>query len=179
MSPHPDILILGTSEASMLLCKPEGCAIDAVISIHGQREFSVEAPHARHRLVLQFDDWELPEADDPLREARIGLRRREAAEYGLSLIPPAREHALAIIDFAGAIRDYARTLLCQCHGGVSRSTAAALICLAVWRGKGAERECLREILAIRACAQPQRDLVRFADPCLNREGALIDALDQH
>jgi predicted protein tyrosine phosphatase len=45
-------------------------------------------------------------------------------------MPPTLEHARLIIDFAKSISEIEGGLLCHCLGDVSRSPAAALICLA-------------------------------------------------
>ena len=39
---HPPVLVLGYSEAEMLMRKPGAAAIQAIIAIHGQREYPVE-----------------------------------------------------------------------------------------------------------------------------------------
>lgn len=85
---HPKVLILGYSEAAMLLRKPGTVDVRAIIAIHGQREFPVETDSVTHSLVLRFDDSEAPSQSDPIHAARIRGRRREAAEFGLRLSPP-------------------------------------------------------------------------------------------
>jgi predicted protein tyrosine phosphatase len=66
-------------------------------------------------------------------------------------------------------------ILCHCGGGMSRAPAAALICLAAWRGPGSEADCVTEILKLRRGAAPHRGLVRFADEVLGRRGRLVHA----
>lgn len=175
---HPLVLILGYSEAAMLLRKPGTVDVRAIIAIHGQREYPVETEGVAHSLVLRFDDSEAPRQTDPIHAARIRVRKREAADYGLDLSPPTMEHARKIIDFAGSISDLDGVLLCQCLGGVSRSSAAALLCLAAWTGAGCEQSCIAKVLAVRSCAFPHRDLVAFGDEILARNGKLVAALRQ-
>jgi predicted protein tyrosine phosphatase len=177
MGECPSVLILGYSEAAMFLRQPEAHQVRAIISIHGNREFPVETSQASHALVLQFDDSESPNEDDLEQRARFSIRRREAAAIGLSLNPPREEHARSIIEFARQIRDLKGTLLCHCLAGISRSSAAALLCLAEWTGPGHERACVEHVLAIRPAAQPHRGLARFGDNILNRGGRLLSALD--
>lgn len=171
------VYILGYSEASMLLKQPEAGAITSVITIRGQREFAVEAPHIKHRLALEFDDTEAPSETDPLHASRIRLRQRQAESIGLRPTPPTREHARAIINFAESIREKKGALLCQCFGGISRSPAAALLCLSVWAGPGSEGACVEQVLSVRPAALPHADLVAFGDALLDRGGRLVEALE--
>lgn len=96
---------------------------------------------------------------------------------GLNFSPPTEAHARAIIEFARKIQPVDGILLRQCLAGISRSSAAALLCLTEWTGPGHECDCVEHVLAIRPAAQPHRDLVRFGDRILNRNGRLLAALD--
>lgn len=177
MDDYPSVLILGYSEAAMYLRQPEAERVHAIISIHGQREYPVETGRAAHALVLQFDDSEALDAGDLEQRARLGIRRREAEAVGLTHNPPTDEHARQIIEFARRLSAIDGVILFQCLAGISRSPAAALLCLAEWTGSGHERECVEHILKIRPAAQPHRDLIRFGDRILNRNGQLLLALD--
>lgn len=55
---HPRLVILGGSEAAMFLRGTPPPKVDALISIHGAREFGIEAD-VPHRLDLVFDDAEV------------------------------------------------------------------------------------------------------------------------
>jgi predicted protein tyrosine phosphatase len=160
----------------MLLRNPGHPRIDALIAIKGQREFAIDAPEIERSLILDFDDCEAPSLTDPIHASRMRLRQREAAEIGLQLSPPTMEHARQIIEFAESIRGMDGTLLCHCLGGVSRSPAAAILCLSTWTGKGNEAYCVDYLLSIRHFAQPHEDLIAFGDALLDRRGALIDAV---
>lgn len=174
---HPSVLILGYSEAAMFLKQPEAADVLAIISIYGHREYPIEPEFPCERLMLQFDDAEVECEDDPLRASQLRIRRRDAAEIGLIQNPPTRSHAREIIEFARQIETQGGTLVCQCLGGISRSSAAALLCLASWKGMGAESDCVQEVLRIRPPAQPHRGLVCFGDEILSRSGRLVAALD--
>ena len=175
---HPPMFVFGYSEAAMFLRKTDRVRISAIIAIHGQREYPVNTEGVAHSLVLQFDDTEAPSETDPIHASRIRLRRREAAEYGLNLRPPAIEDAESIIEFARGINQMDGALLCHCQGGVSRSPAAALLCLATWMGSGHENYSVEHLLTVRPCAVPHPDLVKFGDKLLGREGRLVDALER-
>jgi predicted protein tyrosine phosphatase len=173
---HPSILALSYSEAAMMLRNPGHPRIDALLAIKGQREYAIEAPEIQRRLILEFDDCEAPSPTDPIHASQIRLRQKEAAEIGLRICPPTIEHARQIIEFAESIRQIDGTLLCHCLGGVSRSPAAALLCLAAWTGSGHEQYCVNYVRAIRKCAQPHEGLVSFGDDLLHRNGQLNCAL---
>ena len=172
---NPSLVVLGYSEAAMFLRRAPEPGLVGVISIHGRREFGVEA-EAPRRLDLLFDDVDVPEAGDPDGLYRAMSRRRWAEQNGLVEVPPSAADAAAIVAFAEALRGTEGTLLCHCGGGMSRAPAAALICLAVWAGKGQEVECVEAVSRLRQGAVPHRGLIRFADDLLGRSGGLVDAL---
>lgn len=135
----PKLAILGYSEAGMFLRATPRPNVSAILSIHGAREFGVEADVA-HRLDPTFDDVEVPAADDLAAMQRAVSRRRWAKENGLTEVAPGRGDAAAIIQFAREVRAAHGIVLCHCGGGLSRAPAAALICLSAWRGPGTEAE---------------------------------------
>jgi predicted protein tyrosine phosphatase len=92
------------------------------------------------------------------------------------MVAPNMDDARAIIEFAHATRHVDGTVLFSCQGGVSRSAAAAMICLAAWTGKGREEYCAEMLLRVRPCASPNRSLIRFGDELLQRDGRLICAV---
>jgi len=152
--------------------------VAAIVSIRGQREYAVDAPHISQRLVLSFDDTEAPSATDLLQASRVRLRQREAASYGLVLKAPVDADARALIDFAASIRGMSGAMLCQCLAGVSRSSAAAMICLCVWAGAGQEVACAQRVRRVRPSASPNPYFVALADAALGRRGAMIDAVNR-
>jgi len=173
---HPQVIVLGRSEAAALLEGPGAIDIGAIISIHSRSVPPIESSNVPRRLVLQFDDTQTLTGEDPVADYLVGMRRRRG-EVSRVRVPPTIEHAQAIIDFAGNIDRIERSLLCQCLGGVSRSAGAALLCLAVWTGPGEEAYCFDYLRSIRPFALPHRGLVVFGDKLLERDGGLVDMLD--
>ena len=173
--PQPRLLVLGYSESAMLLAGSNQADVKALISICGTHEHPLDAADIRCKLTLHFDDAEVPDLSDPNMGHAAWIKQRYAREMGRPLTPPTIEDAHAIISFARSTADLDGALLCQCQGGISRSPAAALICLTTWTGPGRERECVEHLLKIRPCAAPHADLVRFADRILHRNGELIRA----
>jgi predicted protein tyrosine phosphatase len=172
---HPTLAVFGYSEAAMYLRGTPKPNVDAIISIHGAREFGVGADVAQ-RLDLAFDDVEVAAADDLVAMQRVLSRKRWAEQNGLSEVAPVRKDAEAIIDFAKRVRGADGIVLCHCGGGMSRAPAAAMICLSVWRGPGSETACVAEVLKLRRGAVPHVGLVRFADDLLVRQGKLVAAV---
>ncbi|MBC8107899.1 MAG: hypothetical protein H7Z14_15025 [Anaerolineae bacterium] len=172
---QPDLLILGYSEAAMFLKSVATNSISAIISIHGPREFGVECD-VKRRLDLSFDDADVPNANDSLAIQSAIARQRWNQRNGLSEVVPELTDAQRIIDFARTLENEGGTLLCHCGAGISRASAAAFICLAVWEGEGYESQCITEVRRLRPNAQPHEGLVRFADQLLARNGKLTCAL---
>jgi predicted protein tyrosine phosphatase len=176
---HPSILALGYSEAAMLLRKSSHAQITALISIYGDHEYPLDAPNITNKLILHFDDTEVVDVTDPVNGYAAFARQKWSAEMGRPLTPPTIKDAQAIIEFARSLANLNGTVLCQCQGGISRSPAAALLCLATWTGDGHEPYCVDQALAIRPCAVPHRDLILFGDKILGRNGKLRQALSDH
>jgi predicted protein tyrosine phosphatase len=175
MSDEPTPAILGYSEAAMFIRRVSASKVAGVISIHGRREFGVEAG-VSPRLDLTFDDVEVAPPGDLTAVERVMARKRWAEQNGLFEVAPTSDDMAAIIRFAETLRGAPGTLLCHCGGGMSRAPAAALICVATWRGPGSETECVQEILRLRAGAVPHAGMIRFADELLGLEGGLVRAL---
>lgn len=173
---HPIIYVLGYSEAAMLLRQGTEPPIEAIIAIAGQREHFLDTSAIPHVLKLSFDDMEAFNENDPLHEARMAQRQRQAASVGLILTPPTMDDVREIIEFAESIRDIRGSLLCHCLGGISRSSAAALICLSVWMGEGREADCVDTLRRTRPAAQPNRDMIRMADILLVRGNRLVQSV---
>lgn len=172
---YPQLVILGYSEAAMFMRQSPPPKIGAIISIHGCREFGVEAS-CPHRLDLLFNDVDVPAENDIIALQRHISRQHSSAQNGLIEVAPTSSDAASIIEFANTIRDVDGSLLCHCNGGMSRAPAAALICLSVWRGPNTETNCVAEIQRFRHGAVPHTGLIRFADNLLNRNNRLINAL---
>lgn len=172
---HPPLLIFGYSEAAMFLRRTPRPKVGAILSIHGGREFGVEADVPR-RLDLGFDDADAFDPIDTMTMQRAASRRRFLQENGLVEVAPTAADVAAIIQFAQDVRDVDGHLLCHCGAGISRAPAAALICLASWSGPGFEAECVAEIRRIRPAAVPHVGLIQFADALLGCNGALVAAV---
>jgi predicted protein tyrosine phosphatase len=63
--------------------------------------------------------------------------------------------------------------LIHCAAGISRSTAAGLILLALRTGPGREEQAYEHLFRVRPRAVPNRRMVWMADHLLGRNGALV------
>jgi predicted protein tyrosine phosphatase len=172
---HPKLTIFGYSEAAMFLRGTPKPSVTAIISIHGGREFGIEAD-VRKRLDLTFDDVEVVADNDIDSMQRAMSRKRWSEQNGLVEVAPVASDAESIIKFTETLRGTEGIVLCHCGGGMSRAPAAALICLSIWRGGGTETECVANIFRVHRGAVPHFGLVRFADNLLGRNGRLVEAL---
>ena len=88
---------------------------------------------------------------------------------------PAREHVEEIVRFLRA-SPLEASLVIHCHAGISRSTATALVALAL-DAPGREHEAAALLREAAPFALPNPLLVQLADGALERGGALLDALE--
>jgi predicted protein tyrosine phosphatase len=157
-----------------LRAAPVGSVV-GIVSIHGKREFGVEAEGVA-RVDLGFDDVEVAVEGDEVSAQRVVSRRRWAEANGLSEVAPTVEDVRRIVEFAEKMREKEGVVLCQCGAGMSRAAAAGLVCLSVWLGSGSEEQCVRRVREIRRGAMPHLGVMRWADELLRREGALVRAV---
>lgn len=171
---HPAVVVLGYSQAAMYVKQEGAGTVKGLIAIKGFGEHALEAA-VPHRLVLEFDDVKSVDEFDPVSVWRGRMMQEEAKKSGMKVTPPTVEHARAVLEFAGQMEGKEGVLLCHCRAGVSRSAAAALLCMARWMGPGEEERAAAELMRVRECAFPHEGLVGFGDALLKREGRLVEA----
>lgn len=88
---------------------------------------------------------------------------------------PGVQTAQQILEFGKGLLDGAKVLV-HCHGGVSRSAAAAYLLLCQ-RRHGNEQSAFRLLKAIRPQAQPNPLLVAHGDALLNANGRMVACLE--
>lgn len=143
---------------------------DYVISIQDANDNETELPkrvsmgHHRH---FFFDDIAEPNGIRPSN--RDGTMRD---------CPPDIDDIKGILNFAKIVPDNGRMLV-HCFAGVSRSAAAAYIIYCQEMGEGKEVEAMEktERSAVYGGIWPNKLVARYADEVLNRNGAVIKALD--
>jgi predicted protein tyrosine phosphatase len=92
---------------------------------------------------------------------------------------PQWEHVEALVSFCQRILVVGGATLIHCAAGVSRSSASALTLLAMAYGPGREEEAVDALARLPGGhrARPNTALVRLADDILERDGALLEALE--
>ena len=114
-----------------------------------------------------------PVGFDAARHLRVAVHDIVEAEDGHIL--PDVAHVEELIRFVRGWRGE-QALLVHCVAGISRSTAAALIALAVSR-PGDEHRAAARLRRAAPHAHPNRRLIALADKLLNADGRLIAARD--
>ena len=149
-----EIVITNRSGAGEILSSPSRCAEFAyVVSIGDPGERPPTGWHrAPRRLRLEFQD-RLLESDGG----------------------PTKGDVERLIRFARKIERGNGRVLVHCQGGISRSTAAGAIILAVLLGPGRETHVLREVYRLQPQALPNGRMLQLADTALGRNGALVQA----
>jgi len=107
-----------------------------------------------------------------LRIPKLRLEFDDLSEEGHSALrPPTRRDILSLINFGGSLKG--RTLI-HCAAGVSRSTTAALILLALHRSP---EDAVEELYRVRKRARPNPRMVALGDTLLGLQGTLMKALE--
>lgn len=114
-------------------------------------------PTLRNHLIVRCDDVEEP-----------------IEHY----VCPTEEHVKQMIQFGREAlqrseRGSTVRLLVHCAAGISRSTAATLLILAMKLGKGAEAAAMHHLTSIRPICRPNAVIVNHGDRLLEREGRLV------
>lgn len=128
-------------------------------------------------MVPALEQPPTPPGVAPARHLRVEID--DVTEALPGAVMPAPHHVERLLDF---LRSWEReeergarsALLLHCFAGISRSTAAALIALALG-AEGREAEAAALLRAAAPHAQPNRRLVAIADAALGREGRLVAA----
>lgn len=134
--------------------------------LHGQD------PLASLRSLLSIGDPGQPGCSGP-RMLQFVVR----LEFS-DLLGPSTKDVEQIVAFASKARQLQGACLVHCEAGISRSTAATIVLFASWFGPGREQDAALALLRLVPRAMPNAMLVAIADRCLDRQGALIDAVDE-
>lgn len=121
----------------------------------------------------------LPEMEQPptpagvAAEAHLRLAIDDVSDARPGVVCPGQEHVAALIE-ALSRRPRQEPVLLHCFAGISRSTAAALVALAI-DARGREAEAAAHLRRCAPHALPNARIVALADALLEREGRLIAA----
>jgi len=152
--PEGAIAIVDRTRAGEILCSPKRRALFAhLISIGGP--------------------WERPPAGLSSIATRLRLVFADAATQGAG--GPSREDIERLVRFAQGVDLRRGGLLVQCQAGISRSSAAAMIILAVIHGPGREGDAARDVLRANPQARPNQRMLELGGDVLGRGDALVRA----
>ena len=156
----PEIIVTSRTKAGKILVSPsKGSGIRHIISIGdpGERWPSGLRRHPARRHRAEFHDVH---AEGTVNDFEI---------------PPTRENVSRLVKFCAGIRGEAT--LIHCSAGVSRSSAAAFILLAMALRPGGEDDAATRLFNLSDSELfPNQLMVKYADDILERGGAMVLAL---
>jgi predicted protein tyrosine phosphatase len=97
-------------------------------------------------------------------------------KHGENVRPPTREDVEDLIERSDDLLQ-SDGIYVHCNAGVSRSTAISATLWSIHLGEGSEKEALRRVYDDRPCARPNTLYLSMADDILERDGNLVDAVD--
>ena len=152
--PKDHVVITGRSAAGRILSSPGECAsIRYLVSIGSPTEREPAGfRNVAKRLRLVFEDATTQE---------MGGASPEDIEH--------------LVRFAREVDVHQGRLLVHCQSGISRSSAAAAIVLAVALGPGHEAEAIEYVRTVHPSGRPNRWMLELADTLLGAEGRLAAA----
>lgn len=137
---------------------------------------SVSQHRASHLVTLIKDGTRVERPQSIARDRHLFLTFDDIVEPIDGMVPPAQEHAEALLSFIDRW-DQQRPIVVHCFAGISRSTAAAFITLCALRPERDEAELARGLRLASPSATPNIRLVGFADRLLGRDGRMIAAIE--
>ena len=108
-------------------------------------------------------------------ERHLRLSMHDIADEGLPE-SPCREHVQRLLEF-GRGWDATAPMIVHCWAGISRSTAATYILLCDRAGPGSEHDIAQALRERAPHAVPNKLIVRLADEALERNGAMVRAIE--
>ena len=126
-------------------------------------------------LLDPADHMPTPEGLAADRHLRLGMN--DVVHGQPDQTPPDEQHVREIIAFAQTW-DRRRPMLIHCWAGISRSTATAFTVACMLNPRGRERQIALALREAAAHAQPNLRIVALADALLDRDGRMVEAVDQ-
>lgn len=132
-----------------------------------------------HVLSILDPDFPVPQALGAFGEyRRLELRFDDVIDEQAGKQLPQAEHVRRILDFGWTLvaeGPQEAHLLVHCHAGVSRSTAAMALILAVAQSGSPAAEVFGQVLRIRPHAWPNLRILELGDALLSRQGEIVEA----
>jgi predicted protein tyrosine phosphatase len=149
--PTDHIVITGRSRAGRILCSPTECAAVAYL-------VSIGSPTEREPAGFR----------NVARRIRLVFEDAPTQDMGGASIDDIEQ----LVHFAREVDLQQGRLLVHCQSGISRSSAAAAIVLAVALGPGREKEAIEYLRTVQPAARPNKRMLELADTLLRAEGRL-------
>lgn len=133
--------------------------------------------HKHFKYSIHFFD----DVDSPLEKHHRTLRPG-GRDTPKSTVAASKRDIIQIVEFADMISSEANQkewLLIHCEGGISRSTAVAIIMVTYWLGPGSEAEAIEMVYDIRHLACPNKHIITLGDKVLKRKGQLLKAFNKN
>lgn len=139
-------------------------------------EEMVDHVGASHLMTLINKDTipDTPAAIDDSKHLKLGMN--DIIEPKPELVLPNSSHVQEVIDFAQGW-DRQSPMLVHCWAGISRSTAAAYTSLCVLNPDASEVDVARKMRDLSPTFYPNKLMIAIADEILNREGRMVDAIN--
>lgn len=137
---------------------------------------SVSLHRASHLVTLIGNGTHVERPRSISRDRHLLLAFDDIVEPIDGMVPPAEEHAEALLSFVGRW-DQQQPIVVHCFAGISRSTAAAFITLCALRPERDEGELARGLRLASPSATPNIRLVGHADRVLGRNGRMTAAIE--
>lgn len=137
---------------------------------------TVKRENATHAIVIMDVGKQLyPHPLPP--ENVLKLNFEDDLEDGVGA--PKKYDVERILKFARDNLNENSVVVINCHAGMSRSTAAALIIMVQEHGNDKIDWCIEEMVRIRDCAIPNSLITKFADEMLGCDGELHEKAEAH
>jgi len=132
---------------------------------------------ASHVLTV-INPWSLPDTPPGIAtENHLKIAVNDIEEEHEGLIAPNNGHIDEILEFVERW-DRDNPLVIHCLAGISRSTAAAFICLCAINPEINETVLARYLRRQSRTASPNRRMIALADARMERNGRMIAAIDE-
>jgi len=138
---------------------------------------TVRLTGASHVLTVMANVEQVQRPVSVLPANHLKIAMDDITEEMDGFVAPSEAHIERVLNF---VRSWDRSapMVVHCYAGISRSTASAFAAACALNPHRNEFEIARKMRAASPVAAPNRRIVGLADKVLQRDGRMLDALDQ-